>query len=72
MFVACIACGGMLEITLFSLGLSFVYNWFKNRHKKEDCDCCKNQDKIEVSPIISIEESSSASSFSSESDVAER
>ena len=47
MFIACIACGGILELTLLSLGLSFVYTWFKGRHKKETCDCCKEHKEHE-------------------------
>jgi len=48
MYVACIACGGIIEVTLLSLGLSFVYRWLKNRHNKKNCDCCNEEDKEEL------------------------
>jgi hypothetical protein len=43
MVIACILCGGVLEVTLVMMGLSALINWLKNRHKKERCPCCKNR-----------------------------
>lgn len=46
MMLACI-CGGTLETLLVLMGLTFIVNFFKKRHKKEPCDCCEEHGKKE-------------------------
>jgi hypothetical protein len=55
MIIACILCGGVLEVTLVMMGLSALINWLKNRHKKERCPCCKN---IKNRPMTADEKAS--------------
>jgi hypothetical protein len=44
MIIGCILCGGIVEVTLVMMGLSAVIGWFKNRHKKDKCSCCKGKE----------------------------
>ena len=50
MYIACIACGGVLEVSLVMMGLGAIYRWFKRRHDKKNCDCCKEHEKPEDKP----------------------
>jgi hypothetical protein len=43
MIFACIACGGIIETWLIVVGLGVIYRWFKSRHKKDKCPCCKER-----------------------------
>lgn len=42
--IACIACGGIIESLLIAAGIGAIWKWIKNKHKKEDCACCKKHD----------------------------
>ena len=42
--IACILCGGWIEILLISCGLKYVYNWLKRRHNKDKCPCCQKKE----------------------------
>jgi hypothetical protein len=42
MILGCILCGGVIETMLVISGLGVIYNWFKHRHKKDNCKCCKS------------------------------
>ena len=39
--IACIVCGGVGETLLIMAGLGALIRWFKRRHDKKHCDCCK-------------------------------
>ena len=45
--IACIACGGMIEIALLSMGLGLVLRLLRKRHDKKECKCCKDKDHKE-------------------------
>ena len=42
--IACIACGGMIEVTLIAMGLGAILSWFRKRHNKKKCKCCNDHD----------------------------
>ena len=48
MVVACIACGGILEVTFVVMGLGWIIRWFKKRHNKKKCKCCKDKEVKDV------------------------
>jgi len=43
--IACIVCGGYIEITLVAMGLSALIGWLKKIHNKKKCKCCKGKTK---------------------------
>ena len=43
MVIACIACGGVLEVTLIIMGLGALVRWLKKKHDKRKCKCCNGK-----------------------------
>jgi hypothetical protein len=39
MIIGCILCGGIIETTLFAMGLSVLISWLKRRHNTKKCKC---------------------------------
>ena len=47
MIIGCILCGGVGETMLVIAGFSWLINWFKKKHNKSKCECCKEHKELD-------------------------